>query len=102
VSPEIFLRKAATRLRKARWRLGLTQEEAAIRARVTARYYAEIERGRKSPTVLTLFEIAQAMKIAMADLVDVGDAPRVALDELDLQPPARGRKPKARRAPRRP
>jgi transcriptional regulator with XRE-family HTH domain len=97
VSPETFLRKAAARLRKARWRLGLTQEEAAIRARMTARYYAEIERGRRNPTVVTLYDIAHAMKVSLADLVDVGDAPRVALDELDLQPPPRGRKPRLKR-----
>jgi hypothetical protein len=61
------------------------------------RYYAEFKRGRRNPTVVTLYDIAHAMKLSFADLVDVGDAPRVALDDLDLQPPRRGRKPKPRR-----
>lgn len=96
MSPEIFLRKVAARLRKARWRLGLTQEEAAVRSRVTMRYYAEIERGSRNPTVVTLFEIAHAMKVSFADLVDVEGLARVDLDELDVKPPARGRKPTPR------
>ncbi len=100
MSPEAFLRKMSVRLRKARWRLGLTQEDAAIRSKTTPRYYAEIERGRGNATILTLFEIARALKVTLADLVDVEGAPRVALDDLDVQPPPRGRKPKPRRRAR--
>ena len=84
----------------ARWRLGLTQEEAAGQAGVTMRYLAEIERGRRNPTLGVLFDIARIMKVAVADLVEVGDAPRVALGELDLHPPPRGRKPRLRRRKR--
>jgi transcriptional regulator with XRE-family HTH domain len=99
VNPETFRRRVAARVRLARWRLGLTQEEAAVRAGVTMRYLAEIERGRRNPTLGVLFDIARIMKVALADFVDVGDAPRVALDELDLRPPPRGRKPRPRRRP---
>ena len=97
MSPETLRKKVASRVRRARWRLGLTQEEAAVRAGVTMRYLAEIERGRRNPTLGVLYEIARVMKVALADFVDVGDAPRVALDALDLHPPPRGRKPRARR-----
>jgi transcriptional regulator with XRE-family HTH domain len=97
VNPETFRRKVASRVRLARWRLGLTQEEAAVQAGVTMRYLAEIERGHRNPTLGVLFDIARIMRVALADFVDVGDAPRVALDDLDLHPPPRGRKPKPRR-----
>lgn len=90
----------AARLRKARWRLGLTQEDAALRSKTTPRYYAEIERGRGNATIITLFDIAHALKVTLADLVDVEGVPRVALDNLDVHPPPRGRKPKPRRRPR--
>lgn len=100
MTPEAFLRKMAARLRKARWRLGLTQEDAALRSKTTPRYYAEIERGRGNATIITLFDIAHALKVTLADLVDVEGVPRVALDNLDVHPPPRGRKPKPRRRPR--
>ncbi len=100
VSPETFLLKMGTRLQRARWRLGLTQEEAAVRSKVTPRYYAEIERGRGNATILTFFEIAHALKVTLADLVEVEGAPRVALDNLDVHAPPRGRKPKPRRRAR--
>jgi transcriptional regulator with XRE-family HTH domain len=97
VSPEVFLRKVAARLKRARWRQGLTQEEAAVRSRVTMRYYAEIERGWRNPTLVTLYDIVRAMKVSLTDVVDVEAIPHVALDELDLHPPPRGRKPRPRR-----
>jgi transcriptional regulator with XRE-family HTH domain len=97
VTSEAFLRKMAARLRKARWRLGITQEDAALRAKVTPRYYAEIERGQKNPTVTTLFDIAHAVKVTLADVVDVEGLPRVALDDLDVHAPPRGRKPRTQR-----
>ena len=96
MNPETFRRRVASRVRMARWRLGLTQEEAAVQAGVTMRYLAEIERGRRNPTLGVLFDIARIMKVAVADFVDVGDAPRVVLDELNLHPPPRGRKPRPR------
>ena len=97
MSAETFRRKVAARIQRARWRLGWTQADAAHRVGLTFRYFAEVERGRRNPTLDTLFSIAKALKVRVADLVDVEPGPRVALDEIEVSPPRTGRKPKPTR-----
>jgi transcriptional regulator with XRE-family HTH domain len=98
VSPETFRRKVAARIQKARWRLGWTQADAAHRVGLTFRYFAEIERAKRNPTLDVLLSIARGLKVRVADLVDVEPGPRVDLDLLKVSPPKTGRKPtRARR-----
>jgi transcriptional regulator with XRE-family HTH domain len=92
VSPEVFRRKVAARIKKARWRLGWTQADAAFRVGLTFRYFAEVERGRRNPSLDTLLAIARALKVKVADLVDVEPGSRVDLDSLKANPPKTGRK----------
>ena len=101
MNPKTFRRKVAQRIRKARWRLGLTQEDAAVAAELSARYFAEVERGHRNPTLDTLHAIAKALKVTVADLVDVEPARRVDLDAIEVDPVPAGRKPKASRSGRR-
>ncbi|MDE2320162.1 MAG: helix-turn-helix transcriptional regulator [Rhodospirillales bacterium] len=54
------------RLRKAR---GLTQEEVEARSGVSQQYLSSLERGRRNPTVITLYELAQVLEVTVADLV---------------------------------
>ncbi|WP_234731810.1 helix-turn-helix domain-containing protein [Acidocella facilis] len=54
------------RLRKAR---GLTQEEVEARSGLSQQYLSSLERGRRNPTVITLYELAQVLKVSVADLV---------------------------------
>jgi transcriptional regulator with XRE-family HTH domain len=98
VSPEAFRGKVAARIQRARWRLGWTQADAAHRIGLTFRYFAEVERAKRNPTLDVLFAIATALKVRVADLVDVQPGLRVDLDRLALSPPKTGRKPT--RAPR--
>lgn len=93
MSPNVFRRRVAARIKKARWRLGWTQADAAFKVGLTFRYFAEVERGRRNPTLDTLLSIARALKVKVVDLVDVEPGPRVDLDSLELQPPKTGRKP---------
>jgi len=93
VSPETFRRKVAARIQKARWRLGWTQADAAFRTGLTFRYFAEVERAKRNPTLDTLLAIARALKVKVSDLVDVEAGPPVDLDGLKLSPPKTGRKP---------
>ena len=93
MSPEAFRRKVAARIQRARWRLGLTQADAAHRVGLTFRYFAEVERARRNPTLDVLLSIATALKVKVADLVDVQPGPCLDLDQLDLSPPPTGRKP---------
>jgi len=50
-------------LRKARTQIGLTQEDLAVRARLSREYVSIVERGRKSPTVAVLLRICAAMGV---------------------------------------
>ena len=100
MSPETFRRKVARRIKVARWRLGLTQTEAAEKIRMGVKYFMEVERGTHDLGLEALFRIARGLKVSVADLVDLGDA-RVDLDALKLTPPKTGRPPKVRRSPSR-
>ncbi|MFA7262539.1 MAG: helix-turn-helix transcriptional regulator [Caulobacter sp.] len=54
------------RLRLAR---GLTQEQFAERSGFSQQYISDLERGRRNPTVVSLFELAQALGAAPQDLI---------------------------------
>lgn len=54
------------RLRKE---AGLTQEQLSERTGLTQPYLSELERGRRNPTVVTVYEIAQALGVSHLDLL---------------------------------
>jgi transcriptional regulator with XRE-family HTH domain len=54
------------RLRKAR---GLTQEQVAEASGYGQNYISSLERGRRNPTVITLFLLAEAVCATPRDLV---------------------------------
>jgi transcriptional regulator with XRE-family HTH domain len=54
------------RLRKAR---GLTQEQVAETSGYGQNYISWLERGRRNPTVITLFLLAEAVGVTPRDLV---------------------------------
>lgn len=93
MSPDAFRRRVAARIKKARWRLGWTQADAAFKVGLTFRYYSEIERGHRNPSLNTLLAVATALKVRVADLVDVEPGPRLDLDAVKANPPKTGRKP---------
>jgi transcriptional regulator with XRE-family HTH domain len=59
----------AKRLRLA---LGMTQEELAERSGFTQQYISDLERGLRNPTVVSLFELAQALESTPVDLITPG------------------------------
>lgn len=65
------------RLRKEK---GFTQERFAETSGFTQQYVSDLERGRRNPTVVTLFHLAAALEATPADLV-------AELDQLDTDPP---------------
>lgn len=93
MSPATFRKRVAARIRKARWRLGWTQADAAFRIGITFRYFSEVERGKRNPSLDTLLAIARALKVKVVDLVDVEPGPRLDLEALDVSAPRTGRKP---------
>ncbi len=54
---------------RLRRELGLTQEEVAIRSGFSQQYISSLERGRRNPTVITLYELAQALGVSHVELV---------------------------------
>ncbi|WP_335339733.1 helix-turn-helix domain-containing protein [Sphingobium sp. TKS] len=54
------------KLRKER---GFTQERFAETSGFTQQYVSDLERGRRNPTVVTLFHLASALGVTPSDLV---------------------------------
>jgi transcriptional regulator with XRE-family HTH domain len=48
---------------------GLTQEEVAAKSGYSQQYISGLECGRRNPTVVTLFELAQAIDAVPIDLL---------------------------------
>ena len=48
---------------------GLTQEEFAERSGFSQQYISDLERGRRNPTVVSLYELAQALGVTHMELV---------------------------------
>jgi len=56
----------ALRLRTA---AGLTQEALAERTGFSQQYISKLEKGRRNPTVVTLFELASGLGVGPVELV---------------------------------
>lgn len=56
-------------VRRIRLSKGLTQEQFADRSGFSQQYLSDLERGRRNPTVVTLFELAQALGVEHVELV---------------------------------
>ena len=50
-------------VRSERLRLGLTQQDVALRAGVHLNFVGRIERGQAEPSLSTIFAIAQALEV---------------------------------------
>jgi transcriptional regulator with XRE-family HTH domain len=61
------------RFRKAK---RFTQESFAEASGFTQQYISGLERGRRNPTIVTLFELASALGISHVDLVQPDDEAR--------------------------
>jgi len=54
------------RIRKEK---GLTQEKLSELSGLSQQYISDLERGKRNPTIVTIYEIAMAMKVSHLDLV---------------------------------
>lgn len=52
---------------------GLTQEDVAARSGFSQQYLSSLERGRRNPTVITLYELALALGVSHVELVTPGE-----------------------------
>lgn len=92
-----YLRRMGENLRRARWAAGLTQEDVAARG-ISYRYYQELERGLRNPTLRVLHHLAVELDTTVAALCNIEPAATTRAAErmadYRLKPPARGRKPR--------
>ena len=58
------------RLRQAQ---GLTQEQVEERSGFSQQYLSGLERGQRNPTIVSLFQIAQALGVSHVDLLRPDD-----------------------------
>lgn len=58
------------RIKEARHKLGLTQEDLGERARLHYSYIGQVERGNKTPSLKTLKKFATALNIRLAILLE--------------------------------
>jgi transcriptional regulator with XRE-family HTH domain len=54
---------------RLRWAKGLTQEEVEARSGFSQQYLSSLERGLRNPTVITLYELSQALGVSHVELV---------------------------------
>ncbi|WSH30019.1 helix-turn-helix transcriptional regulator (plasmid) [Rhizobium beringeri] len=50
---------------------GLTQEEVGSRSGFSQQYLSDLERGKRNPTIVTLYELAQALEVSHIELVQI-------------------------------
>ncbi len=67
-------RRVGRNLKRFRQELGLSQEEFAFKAGLHRTYISGVERGVRNPTILVLEEIALALGVPSAKLLE--DVPR--------------------------
>ena len=72
VSETQILRQLAERIKTLREARGWTQEQLAERAAMQRSYLADLELGRRNPSVRTLVKVANAFGIAVAELLEGG------------------------------
>ncbi|WP_202360803.1 MULTISPECIES: helix-turn-helix domain-containing protein [unclassified Mesorhizobium] len=58
-----------TNFARLRREKGLTQEQVEARSGYSQQYLSSLERGRRNPTVITLFELSQALGVSHVELV---------------------------------
>lgn len=63
-------------VRRLRLAADLSQEAVAERMGVDRAYVSALELGKRNPTIITLWQIAEALDVRLPDLVgDIGDEP---------------------------
>ena len=56
-------------VRRLRLAAAMTQEQFAERSGFSQQYISDLERGRRNPTIVSLFELAQALEAKPVDLL---------------------------------
>jgi len=63
-----------TNFARIRREKGLTQEQVEARSGISQQYLSSLERGRRNPTIITLYELATALDVAVTDFLAFDDS----------------------------
>lgn len=69
LNKDIFTKKIAEKVKKAREDAGLSQEELAHQSKIYRTYIGHIENGRYSPSAYILYKIAKTLKVKVDTLL---------------------------------
>lgn len=64
-------RRFGDRMKELRKKKGLSQEKLALDIEMDLTSVNEIERGHRSPKLITMYKIAQALGVSLKDLADL-------------------------------
>lgn len=56
-------------VKDARIAAGMTQEELAVRSGFSQQYISGLERGKRNPTIVSIYELGQALGVSHEQLV---------------------------------
>jgi transcriptional regulator with XRE-family HTH domain len=56
-------------VKRIRLRTGMTQEQFAAKSGFSQQYLSTLERGRRNPSIVTLYELATALGVSHIELV---------------------------------
>ena len=69
---EVSVAAVGTRLREARAKIGMTRRQLAAASGTSERYLAHLEAGTGNPTLAVLAVLAEALDVAVAELIPLG------------------------------
>ncbi|MBS0471321.1 MAG: helix-turn-helix transcriptional regulator [Proteobacteria bacterium] len=56
-------------VKRIRLRTGMTQEQFAVKSGFSQQYLSTLERGRRNPSIVTIYELASALGVSHMELV---------------------------------
>lgn len=80
---ETVLHAFSLELRECRREAGLSQEELAARADLSARHISFLETGKRQPSLAALISLSRGLGISLAALASAIEARAVAWHEID-------------------
>jgi transcriptional regulator with XRE-family HTH domain len=69
IDKNIILENFGKNLRKAKLNSGLTQEKLALALEFDRTYIGLLERGKRNPSLITIYKISDFLKIDVSDLI---------------------------------
>lgn len=71
ISESEVKRRFGERMRQIRKEKGLSQEKLALEVEMDLTSINEIEKGHRSPKLITIYKIAQALGVSMSELINL-------------------------------